>query len=130
MTILIGNLTNVFGGITNPGAFSVTTITTTAYFNSQVHRLALILVYLGIGVFFATYIGSVCWIITGERISRRIRVYAKCASSLTLVIIYVQSSVRISPSSIVLVQVRSQTVSPMTVIFFKMAFLTRYLPSS
>ena len=38
-------------------------------------RLALDLFYIGLGVLLSTYIGTVCWIITGERISRRIREY-------------------------------------------------------
>jgi hypothetical protein len=37
--------------------------------------MALILFYIGLGVLFATYIGTICWIFTGERISRRIREY-------------------------------------------------------
>ena len=114
MTILIGNLTNVFGGITNPGALSVTSIDSVDYFNSQIHRLVLILVYLGISVFFATYIGSVCWIITGERITRRIRTYGNCASLLSLAIICVLSFVKTSRSSIASVQAKSRIGSLMT----------------
>jgi len=37
--------------------------------------LALDLVYIGIGVLVTTYVGNVLWIISGERISRRIRQY-------------------------------------------------------
>jgi hypothetical protein len=72
MTILIGNMTNLFGGISSPHALGVTSVEVD-YFNQQVKRLAVILVYIGISVFVATYLGTVCWIISGERISRRIR---------------------------------------------------------
>jgi hypothetical protein len=39
----------------------------------QTSKLALDLFYIGIGVLCTTYIATVCWIASGERISRRIR---------------------------------------------------------
>lgn len=39
----------------------------------QVSKLALDLFYIGIGVLCTTYVATVCWIASGERISRRIR---------------------------------------------------------
>jgi hypothetical protein len=75
MTILIGNLTNVLGGIASPGAHGVDSLSSVQEFHTKVSHQALILVYIGIAVFAATYVGTVCWIVTGERISRRIRMY-------------------------------------------------------
>lgn len=75
MSVLIGNLTNVFGSISQPGAIGLTAPVSEEGFNDEINRLALIMVYVGISVLFAGYIGTVCWIITGERISRRIRMY-------------------------------------------------------
>jgi len=75
MTILIGNLTNVFGAIVSPGAHGIGSLSSTEEFHQKVSHQALILVYIGIAVFFAVYVGTVCWIVTGERISRRIRMY-------------------------------------------------------
>jgi hypothetical protein len=73
MTILIGNLTNELGAISSPGAHGVQSVASVQEFHSKVSHLALILVFFGISVFVGTYVGTVCWIITGERISRRIR---------------------------------------------------------
>jgi ATP-binding cassette subfamily B (MDR/TAP) protein 1 len=72
MTILFGSLTNLFGGVSSPGAVGITSDSVDE-FNSEVSRSTLIIVYIGISVFVASYIGTVCWIIAGERISRRIR---------------------------------------------------------
>jgi hypothetical protein len=77
MSILIGNLTNVFGSFSQPGAVGLTPPVSVEEFNAEIHRLALIMVYIGISVFVAGYIGTVCWIITGERISRRIRMFCQ-----------------------------------------------------
>lgn len=73
MTILIGNLTNVFGAIVSPGAHGIESLSSVQEFHQKVSHQALVLVVIGLSVFVATYIGTVCWIITGERISRRIR---------------------------------------------------------
>jgi hypothetical protein len=75
MTVLVGNLTNLFGSIASPGAKGIASLSSVEEFHNEVSRLALILVYIGISVFVSAYIGSICWIITGERISRRIRMY-------------------------------------------------------
>jgi ATP-binding cassette subfamily B (MDR/TAP) protein 1 len=75
MTILIGNLTNLLGSIVSPGAPGIQSLSSVQEFHTKVAHQALVLVCLGIAVFVATYIGTVCWIITGERISRRIRMY-------------------------------------------------------
>src|SRR5271154_5764088 len=75
MTILIGNLTNLLGGIVSPGAHGVQSLSSVQEFHTKVAHQALVLVCVGIAVFVATYVGTVCWIITGERISRRIRMY-------------------------------------------------------
>lgn len=75
MTILIGNLTNVLGAIDSPGAHGIESLSSVEEFHTKVSHQALILVFIGIAVFVATYVGTVCWIITGERISRRIRMY-------------------------------------------------------
>src|SRR5947207_859374 len=50
MTVIFGNLTNVFGGFGSPGSTTVTRVLTISDFNSQVNKLALKFVYLGIGV--------------------------------------------------------------------------------
>jgi hypothetical protein len=73
MTILIGNLTNVFGALLSPGANGIQSLSSVDEFHAQVSHQSLVLVYIGISVFIATYIGTMSWIITGERISRRIR---------------------------------------------------------
>lgn len=73
MTILIGNLTNVFGSLVSPGANGITSVASVDEFHAQVKHQSLVLVFIGISVFLATYIGTMSWIVTGERISRRIR---------------------------------------------------------
>jgi uncharacterized membrane protein len=72
MSIIIGNMTNLFGGIATPNAIGVTFIDS-ENLNKEVKRLILIAIYVGISVFVTSYLGLVCWILTGERISRRIR---------------------------------------------------------
>jgi len=72
--------------------------------------LALDLVYIGIGVLVSTYVGNVLWIISGERISRRIREYrSKSDMRLTAENIYKLFSVRISLSLIAWVLEKSPT---------------------
>ena len=83
MTILVGNLTNVFGSLVAPGAHGIQSLSSQEEFHAQVSHQALVLVYLGLSVFCATYIGTMSWIITGERISRRIRMYVPRPQYLT-----------------------------------------------
>ena len=71
MVIVFGDLTNTFSGL-QPGTPGVATIPTIDGFNSQVSKLALDFVYIGIGVLATTFFGSLFWTISGERISRRI----------------------------------------------------------
>jgi len=73
MTILVGNLTNSLGVISSPGAHGIQSLASVEAFHHEVSHQATVLVCLGIAVFVSTYIGTVCWIVTGERISRRIR---------------------------------------------------------
>jgi ATP-binding cassette, subfamily B (MDR/TAP), member 1 len=75
MVVIFGNLTNVFGGLATPGSPTVENIPSIADFNSQVSKLALDFVYIGIGVLLASFLGTVFWTVSGERISRRIRGY-------------------------------------------------------
>jgi len=75
-----------------------------------VSKLALDLVYIGIGVLVSTYVGNVLWIISGERISRRIREYYLTSNMrLTVENIYKLFSVRISLSLIAWVPEKSPT---------------------
>jgi hypothetical protein len=64
-----------------------------------VTHLATILVSIGAGVLFSTYVGTVCWIFTGERISRRIREYVAFLGD-NIENTFKQFSVKISLSSI------------------------------
>ena len=75
MVVVFGNLTNVFGGISSPGSPTVENVQTVDDFNSQVSTLALEFVYIGIGVLVASFLGTLFWTLSGERISRRIRGY-------------------------------------------------------
>ena len=75
MVVVFGNLTNVFGGIATPGSPTVEQVPSIDDFNHQVSKLALDFVYIGIGVLVATFLGTLFWTISGERISRRIRGY-------------------------------------------------------
>lgn len=75
MVVIFGNLTNVFGGLATPGSPTVENIPSIADFNSQVSKLALDFVYIGIGILLASFLGTVFWTLSGERISRRIRGY-------------------------------------------------------
>ena len=74
MTVVFGNLTNVFGGFGSPSGAAVQPVSADE-FQSQVSKNALYFVYLGIGVMGASFIGTLCWTVSGERISRRIRGY-------------------------------------------------------
>jgi len=73
MVVVFGNLTNAFGGISNPGSSTVTTIHSASDFTSQVSHFALQFVYLGLSVLAASFLGVYLWTVTGERVSRRIR---------------------------------------------------------
>ena len=73
MTIVMGNLTNVFGAFSVPGVPNVNAINSVEEFNSDVSRLTMDFVYVGAGLFLASYISIVIWIVCGERIARRIR---------------------------------------------------------
>jgi ATP-binding cassette, subfamily B (MDR/TAP), member 1 len=73
MTIIFGNVTNVFGGFGSPNGAVVSPILSVGEFNSQVSKYALDFVYIGIGVMMASFVGTLCWTLSGERISRRIR---------------------------------------------------------
>lgn len=75
MVVVFGNLTNVFGGFVMPGSPTVENVPSIADFNHQVSKLALDFVYIGIGVLVASFLGTLFWTISGERISRRIRGY-------------------------------------------------------
>jgi ATP-binding cassette, subfamily B (MDR/TAP), member 1 len=75
MTVVFGNLTNVFGGFGMPGAATVQSLPSADEFNAQVTKNALYFVYIGIGVLVAAFIGTLFWTLSGERISRRIRGY-------------------------------------------------------
>jgi len=75
MTVVFGNLTNVFGGFGSPGATTVQSIPSASEFNSEVRKNALYFVYIGIGVLITSFIGTLFWTLSGERISRRIRGY-------------------------------------------------------
>jgi hypothetical protein len=83
MTILIGNLTNVFGSLLAPNANGIPSLSSVDDFHAEVKHQSLVLVYIGISVFVATYIGTMSWIVSGERISRRIRMYAPITTCLT-----------------------------------------------
>ena len=74
MAIIFGDLSNTFGGLQH-GAPGITTFQTVEAFSGEVSRLTLDFVYIGIGVSAATFFGTLTWIIGGERITRRIRMY-------------------------------------------------------
>jgi len=93
MTVVFGNLTNVFGGFGAPGASTVQGIPTVDEFNSEVSHFALQFVYIGIGILAAAFIGTLFWTLSGERISRRIRGY--CIQRQKLIIsLYLQAVLR------------------------------------
>jgi ATP-binding cassette, subfamily B (MDR/TAP), member 1 len=73
MTVIFGNLTNVFGGFGSPGSGTVDNIPSVSVLNSKVAHFALQFVYLGFGVLIASFLGTFFWTLSGERISRRIR---------------------------------------------------------
>jgi len=74
-TVISGDLANVFGGFVVQNPLNLGAITTEDEFNREVVRLVLMFVYIGLGTMVAVYFSSVLWIITGERITRRIRGY-------------------------------------------------------
>lgn len=74
MTLLIGNMINLFAAISSPDAIGIPHVTIEEY-HKEIRRISLNFVYIGVAVFFAGYVGTVCWILAGERISRRIRMY-------------------------------------------------------
>jgi len=73
MTVIFGNLTNALGGFTSPGSLTIGALPSGSGLTSHVSHLALDFVYLGIGVMAASFFGTFCWTLSGERISRRIR---------------------------------------------------------
>jgi hypothetical protein len=73
MVIVFGTLTNEFGGFTSQGDSTSSGIALAAAFHSVVVSSALKFVYIGIGVFASSFLGTLCWTLSGERISRRIR---------------------------------------------------------
>ncbi|KAI8999833.1 P-loop containing nucleoside triphosphate hydrolase protein [Gaertneriomyces semiglobifer] len=66
MTIIFGDLTNVFGDVEGAMAAGIDV-------QATINEKALVFVYLGIAMFFATYIYMATWLYTGENISHRIR---------------------------------------------------------
>ena len=79
-------MTNLFGSFTSPDTPSLRPPATAAEFSARVSpfslftydkvsSLALDLFYIGLGVLISVYVANVCWIVSGERISRRIRGY-------------------------------------------------------
>lgn len=66
MTVVFGSLQNTFAGVFNGS-------TTYDQFMDEMTRLVLYFVYLGIGMFFATYIATTTFIYTGEHIADKIR---------------------------------------------------------
>jgi uncharacterized membrane protein YjjB (DUF3815 family) len=75
MTVIFGNLTNVLGGFTNPGSLTIGNVLPPSGLTGQVVHYTLQFVYLGIGVFAASFLGTFFWTLSGERISRRLRRY-------------------------------------------------------
>jgi ATP-binding cassette, subfamily B (MDR/TAP), member 1 len=65
MTIVIGSLTQIFTDAARDG--------NSRDFQAAVAQRALYLVYIALSVAGASYVFTCCWIISGERISRRIR---------------------------------------------------------
>ena len=74
MAVVFGNLTNTYGGL-QPGTPGVATLQSAEAFNNRISNLCLDFVYIGIGVFATTFFSTLSWVISGERISRRIRMY-------------------------------------------------------
>jgi hypothetical protein len=75
MTIIFGDLTNIFSAYGSPTSATGMTIPDASEFNSKITHSALQFVYLGIGVLGASFLGTFFWALSGERISRRIRGY-------------------------------------------------------
>ena len=69
----MGDLTNVFGGFVIEHPLNLAALPSVDEFNHDVARLCLDFVYLGVGTIVAVYLSCAFWIVTGERISRRIR---------------------------------------------------------
>ena len=114
MTVVFGNLTNVFGGFRSPGSPAVASIPSETDFIKQVTHFALQFVYIGLGVLVASFLGVLFWTLSGERISRRIRGYIPPAILFTdLGYIYKLSFVRTSLFSTDSEQEKSQIGFPM-----------------
>ncbi|GAA5978101.1 hypothetical protein JCM11641_006626 [Rhodosporidiobolus odoratus] len=76
MTILFGNLTTAFtsyGQILSDGGTPEELQAAKDHLFSEVNKDVLVLVYIGIATFVATYVYMATWIISGERATRRIR---------------------------------------------------------
>ncbi|KAI9095154.1 ABC multidrug transporter Mdr1 [Phlyctochytrium arcticum] len=76
MTIIFGDLTNSFGELGQVNYAVLTPAQAKAYqdgMQNTINEKALIFVYLGIAMFFATYIYMATWLFTGENISHRVR---------------------------------------------------------
>jgi ATP-binding cassette subfamily B (MDR/TAP) protein 1 len=73
MIVVFGSITSVFGGFGSPNGAVVTPIVSVSEFDSLVSKYALDFVYIGIGVMAASFAGTLCWTLSGERISRRLR---------------------------------------------------------
>jgi threonine/homoserine/homoserine lactone efflux protein len=84
MTVIFGNLTNVFGGFSSPGSTTVTNVSGVSDFKSLVTKFAVQFVLLGVGVLVSSFLGMFFWTLSGERISRRIRGYHHSRVELTL----------------------------------------------
>jgi ABC transporter transmembrane region len=125
MTIIFGNLTNVFGGFGSGGAPTSTPPLSVDEFNSQVSHNALLFVYLGIGIVAASYAGTFSWTLSGERVSRRIRGLMPLCLLLTTGNIYRPFFVKMSRISIDLAPVKSPTECPTTRSLFGRVFLIR-----
>ncbi|TPX63436.1 hypothetical protein SpCBS45565_g06615 [Spizellomyces sp. 'palustris'] len=76
MTIIFGDLTNTFGAVSNTDMSVFTPVQRAAMQDAMqdtINDKSLIFVYLGIAMFFATYVYMATWLFTGENISHRIR---------------------------------------------------------
>ncbi|KAI8909310.1 P-loop containing nucleoside triphosphate hydrolase protein [Powellomyces hirtus] len=74
MTIIFGDLTNSFNDITADAYRGVPSSEATKdALQDEINEKSLIFVYLGLGMFVATYIYMATWLYTGENISHRIR---------------------------------------------------------
>ena len=129
-TVILGNLTNVFGDFGSGGSSSSSTPLTAEQFKHLVSHFALQFVYLGIGIMAASYTGTFFWTLAGERVSRRIRGFTLLPSLLIAGNISRPFYVKMSPISIGLVRVKSPIGSPTTLNLFEKVFLIRYMLST